>query len=231
MHAWKACSTHRHILESAINPSGEKRRGKSEKQIAHTEFAVSSSHLIVGGETVKHIAAVTLMLLTVVPVLPGQAKESSPNTANPIVATVRQMETRYSKNLTGAADEMPADKYSYRPTPEQMSFAHLVMHIAESNNGLCAAIAGEAPRELKLNETDPKDTLTKALKDSYAYCESVLAKADDSTLGQPVTLFGGRTSTHGGALIFLAANWADHYSEAAMYLRLNNLLPPSAKKN
>ena len=178
----------------------------------------------------KHIAAVILMLLTIVPVLPGQAKETSPNTANPIVVTVRQMETRYAKNLTGAADEMPADKYSYHPTPDQISFGHLVLHIAQSNNGLCAAIAGEPPRELKLSETDPKDTLTKALQDSFAYCESVLAKADDSTLGQPVTLFGGRASTRGGALIFLAANWADHYSEAAMYLRLNNLLPPSAQK-
>src|SRR5271156_5330535 len=151
------------------------------------------------------------MLLTIVPILPGQAKESSPNTANPIVTTVRQMETRFSKNLTGAAEEMPADKYSYRPTPEQITFGHLIMHSAEANNSLCAAVAGEPAPSVKLSETDPKDTLTKALKDSFAYCETVLAKADDSTLGQPVTLSGGRNSTRGGALIFLAANWADHY--------------------
>jgi hypothetical protein len=31
-------------------------------------------------------------------------------------------------------------------------------------------------------------------------------------------------------LIHLATGWADHYGAAAMYLRLNNLLPPSAKK-
>jgi len=179
---------------------------------------------------VKHIAATTFMLLAVVSALVGQAKESSPNTANPIVTTVRQMETRYSKNLTGAADAMPADKYTYKPTPDQITFAHLVMHSAEANNSLCAAVAGETAPSVKLSDTDPKDTLTKALKDSFVYCEQVLAKADDSTLGQPVTLFGGRSSTRGGALIFLAANWADHYSEAAMYLRLNNLLPPSAIK-
>ena len=63
--------------------------------------------------------------------------------SNPVVSTVRQMEERYAKNLTGAADEMPADKYSYRPTPEQITFAHLMMHTAEANNSLCAAIAGE----------------------------------------------------------------------------------------
>jgi uncharacterized damage-inducible protein DinB len=181
------------------------------------------------GESMKKIA-VALMLLASVPSLVGQAKESSPNTANPIVTTVRQMEERYAKNLIGAAEEMPADKYTYRPTPEQITFAHLVMHIAQSNNALCAAIAGEQSREMKLSETDSKDVLTKALKDSFTSCEQALAKADDSTLSQPATLFGGHASTRGAAMVHLSADWADHYSAAAMYLRLNNLLPPSAKK-
>ena len=160
----------------------------------------------------------------------AQSKAPAQVTSNPVVSTVRQMEERQSKNLIGAAEEMPADKYSYRPTPPQVSFAHLVMHITESNNSLCARVAGEQPRELKLNESDSKETLTKALKDSFAYCEQVLSKADDSTLGQPVELHGGHTGPRAAALIYLAADWADHYSAAAMYLRLNNLLPPSAKK-
>ncbi|HUI84009.1 MAG TPA: DinB family protein [Candidatus Binatia bacterium] len=176
-------------------------------------------------------AALAALLLSMAPILAAQSGKEPPSStvANPIVTTVRQMEQRYSKNLIGAADEMPADKYSYRPTPEQMTFAHLIMHIAQSNNGLCAAIAGEQPRA-KLSETESRDILTRALKDSFDYCEKVLAKANDSSLGQPAAMFGGRTETRGAALVYLAADWADHYSAAAMYLRLNNLLPPSAKK-
>jgi hypothetical protein len=151
-------------------------------------------------------------------------------TSNPVVSTVRGMEERQSKNLIGAAEEMPADKYSYRPTPPQMTFAHLVMHTAESNNYLCAGVAGEQPREVKMSESDSKEMLTKALKDSFAYCEQVLSKADDSNLGQEVVLNHGRTRSRAAALIYLAADWADHYSAAAIYLRLNNLLPPSAKE-
>lgn len=176
-------------------------------------------------------AAIAILALGATPVLTAQtAKEASPNTANPIVTTVRQMEGRYAKNLSGAADEMPADKYSYRPTPEQITFGHLMMHVAEANNSLCAFAAGEQPREQKVNETDPKDVLTKAVKDSFAYCEQVLAKADDSTLGQAVTIPGGQTATRGSAMLRMVANWADHYSAASGYLRLNNLLPPSAQK-
>jgi uncharacterized damage-inducible protein DinB len=155
---------------------------------------------------------------------------SAQTVSNPVVSTVRQMEARQSKNLIAAAEEMPADKYSYKPTPQQISFGHLVMHIAGSNNGLCARVAGEEPKSSKLSETDPKDTLVQALKDSFAYCEQVLAKADDSKLGDEITLFGTQKGPRAAALIYLAVDWADHYSAAAMYLRLNNLLPPSAKK-
>ena len=179
----------------------------------------------------KYIAATALMLLLAVPVLPAQTTQPSTAVTNPVVATVRQMEERFAKNLVGAAEEMPADKYSYRPTPEQMTFAHLIMHTTEANNSLCAAVAGEKAHEVKLSENDSKEALTKALKDSFSDCEQVLAKADDTNLGQTVTLFENHTGTRASALVRLAAGWADHYSAAAMYLRLNNLVPPSAQKH
>src|SRR5271169_1694042 len=136
---------------------------------------------ICGGRLMKYLAIPTLILLLASAVFAQTTAPAAP-TSNPVVSTVRQIEERQSKNLIGAADLMPADKYSYHPTPEQMSFAHLVIHVVEANNGSCARIAGEPPREVKLNESDSKDVLTKALKESFAYCEQVLAKADDSGL-------------------------------------------------
>ena len=188
-----------------------------------------SSDFVGMGEKMIRTAFAVLML-ALAPALIAQSKTPAEVVSNPVVTTVRQMEQRYAKNLTGAAAEMPADKYSYRPTPEQITFGHLMMHTAEANNSLCAAVAGEPARSLKLSETDSKEMLTKVLKDSFAYCEQVLAKADDTALGQTVTLFENQTGTRGSALVRLAMGWADHYSAAAMYLRLNNLLPPSAKK-
>lgn len=179
------------------------------------------------GGDMKHIAVATLMLVLVPALL---AQTSAPAQTNPVVSTVRQLEERQSKNLIGAADEMPADKYSYHPTPEQMTFAHLVIHVVEANYGSCARVAGEQPREIKLSETDSKEILTKALKDSFAYCEQALGKADDSILGQSASFPGGRTGTRAAALIYLVTGWADHYAAAAIYLRLNGLLPPSAQK-
>ena len=53
-------------------------------------------------------------------------------------------------------------------------------------------------------------------------------KMDDSKLGDGIDLFG-RQGPRALAALILASGWADHYADAAMYLRLNGILPPSAQ--
>jgi uncharacterized damage-inducible protein DinB len=149
--------------------------------------------------------------------------------ANPVTDAVRQQIPRESRNLGGAADEMPADKYGFRPTEAQMTFGHLMAHVAESNDFLCSKISGTPAPATKISDTDPKETLAAAVKASFAYCDSALAKVTDSMLGDEIAVFGGRKMTRAAALVGLSDDWADHYSAAAMYLRLNGLLPPSAQ--
>src|SRR5579863_5416047 len=151
---------------------------------------------------------------------------------NPVSNSVRKSLERQSKNMVAAVEEMPADKFSFRPTPAQMTFGHLVMHMAGSNNFLCSKISGNpAPPDEKLSETDPKEKLVGALKASFDYCAQSLAKVDDSNLGEQLALFGGRTASRAGAMFALTNDFADHYSAAAMYLRLNGLLPPTAQEH
>jgi uncharacterized damage-inducible protein DinB len=149
---------------------------------------------------------------------------------NPVSSAVRKILERQSKNIVAAAEEMPADKFSYRPTPSQMTFAALVEHTAGTNNFLCAQLSGTAsPPEEKLSETDAKEKLVSALKASFDYCTQALAKVDDSKLGEQIQFFGGRQVSRAAGMITLATAFADHYGMAAMYLRLNNLVPPTAK--
>jgi uncharacterized damage-inducible protein DinB len=164
--------------------------------------------------------------------LPGAVfAQGSQSGKNPVSDAVRSSLERASKNMVAAAEEMPADKYSFHPTPAQMTFGHLVVHMAGSNNFLCSKISGTpAPTSEKLSDTDPKDKLVSALKASFDFCTQSLANVDDSNLGEQLTLFGSRTTTRAGAMIALTSDFADHYSTAASYLRANDLLPPSAQK-
>src|SRR6267378_3965674 len=117
------------------------------------------------------------------------APDMSP-VANPVSGFVKAGVARYGKNMVAAAESMPAEKYSFKPSPEMNSFGHLAMHIAQSNNTFCAKISGQAAPEVKMAETDPKDKLVAAIKDSFAFCTTALANVDDSKLGEQFVLIG-----------------------------------------
>ncbi len=149
---------------------------------------------------------------------------------DPVSSVVKEILPHQEKTLVAAVEEMPADKFD-KPTPQQMSFANLVLHMTESNNYLCAK-AGDVPepKAQELKETDGKDKLVAALKASFDFCNTSMPKVTDATLGDTIEVWGGRKAPRAFALIALTNDWADHYSAAATYLRLNGLLPPTAKK-
>jgi len=151
---------------------------------------------------------------------------------NPISNVLREMLPSRAKNTVGAIEEMPADKFNYKPTPEQMTFGHLAAHITDGNYFFCSNV-GDVPRRPKTQElqgTEGKDKLVAAVKASFDFCTTALAKADDSKLNDNITWFDGKPRARAWAFVALASSWADHYGAAAMYLRLNGLLPPSAQK-
>jgi DinB superfamily len=149
---------------------------------------------------------------------------------DPVSTSLRFMLSGRAKNTLAAIDAMPADKFSYKPTPDQMSFAHLVLHIIEFNNGLCAKAADvPAPKADELKETDSKDKQLAAAKASFDFCTDAIGKMDDSKLSDSIELFGGRQGPRAMTALILASGWSDHYAAAAMYLRLNGILPPSAQ--
>jgi DinB superfamily len=158
------------------------------------------------------------------------AKPAAP-TKDPVASSLRVFLQRYQTNIVGAVEAMPADKFSYKPTADQITFAHLVVHIAGSNNSLCAKVADvPAPKVDEPKETDSKDQLVAAVKASFNFCSEALAKMDDAKLGDDVELFGGRHLPRAAGALGLAGGWADHYGAAAMYLRLNGILPPTAQQ-
>lgn len=162
------------------------------------------------------------------PAAPAASAQNAP-VENPISSTVKSQLTRFSKNMVAAAESMPADKFTFKPSPEMNSFAHLVMHITQSNNFLCAKVSGTEAPDAKLADSDAKDKLVSALKASFEFCGTALANVDDSKLGTPMVLFANRPASRGAALLILSDDWYDHYGAQAIYLRLNGILPPTAQ--
>ena len=159
------------------------------------------------------------------------AQTAPAQTKNPISTALRDILPGRQKNSLAAVEAMPAEKFNYKPSADQVTFGHLVAHMMETNNLLCSkAAAVPAPKVEEVKETDSKDKLVAALKTSFDFCSGALAKMDDSKLAETTEGFGGKQATRAWLSMILAGAWADHYAETAMYLRLNGLLPPTAKK-
>src|ERR1700693_3045985 len=151
-------------------------------------------------------------------------------TKDPVADALRDILSGRQKNTVAAVEAMPTDKFNYKPSADQMTFGHLVAHMVETNHLLCSKAAAVPVPKVEVNDTDSKDKLVAALKGSFDFCSDALAKMDDSRLAETTEIFPGRQGSRAWASMILAGAWADHYAEAAMYLRLNGVLPPTVKK-
>ena len=77
-----------------------------------------------------------LLAILVLGLLPlvAAAQDATPPETNPVSNMVKLVLARSAKNIVAAAEEMPADKYGYKPTPAQMTFGEIVLHIAQDND-------------------------------------------------------------------------------------------------
>ena len=168
----------------------------------------------------------TRFLALVLAVLPATLAAQAP-----VSAAFRSDATDKEKNLIAAAETMPAADYSFKPTPASMTFGAVVSHLAQGNDFLCGAIGGmKAPQRSRVADTASKDVLLARLKETFAFCDQALASLDDSKLSEMLPFFGGKTRTRAAIMTVTTGDWADHYSQASVYLRMKGQLPPTAKK-
>jgi hypothetical protein len=179
-----------------------------------------------------------MKIILVIPVLvllaAAGAAQTTPAPApakNPVSAALRDILPGRQRSTVAAVEAMPADKFNYKPSADQRTFGQLLVHMAETNDLLCSkAAAVPVPKVEEGKDTNSKDKLVAALKASFDFCSDALAGMDDSKLAETTEGFGGKQVTRAWISLTLAGTWADHYAEAAMYLRPNGVLPPTGKK-
>src|ERR1700687_6166025 len=101
----------------------------------------------------------TLVIPAVLLLAAWAAAQTTPaQMKNPVSTALRDILPGRQKNTVAAVEAMPADKFNYKPTADQMTFGHLVAHMVEANYALCSgAAAVTAPKVEEVKETDTKD--------------------------------------------------------------------------
>lgn len=174
------------------------------------------------------------------PPMGGPAMSTKPAT---ITSTLDFQLTIEEREIEGAADAMPEDKYSFAPTNGEFkgvrTFAQEVKHIATTNNRFFGGILGQPPSTPASQfeaENGPDSVQTKAqimqyLKDSFALGHKAIAtiNADNAfvTMEKPPTPF---LRTPAAIVIFGCAHAMDHYGQMVEYLRDNGIVPPASRQ-
>lgn len=179
----------------------------------------------------------SILLALALPASLAAQQPSSP--ANPITAAFGGRTMALQRNIAQAFDSIPESKFGYKPTPAQLTIGYIAQHLVEDNYLFCNAFGDmKATVDPQLESTPdsirakwPKATLVTKLKASFAFCESAFAQLDDSKLDDQVPLtFNGNTRNVVRVNMVLGhvLDLADHYSQLANYMRLNDILPPTA---
>lgn len=131
--------------------------------------------------------------------------------------------------FTRLAEAIPADKYSWRPTPDVRSFAEVFLHVSAANYGVYRLVGSPLLANIDM-KTLEKSTTDKAkviatLKDSFEHAKAAIKAMPDADLGKSVDWFGGK-NTERGILLFIVRHAAEHLGQAIAYARFAGIVPP-----
>jgi uncharacterized damage-inducible protein DinB len=146
------------------------------------------------------------------------------------VAAVNTLYQQVRGWITKAAEQMPEENYSFKPTPEVRSFGQLIGHLANSQYEFCVPAKGEAsPNKTDFEKVTAKADLVKGLKDAFAYCDP-LYEMSDAKAGEQIDFFGSKGSRL-WVLMFNVAHSNLHYGNIVTYMRLKGMVPPSSQRS
>jgi uncharacterized damage-inducible protein DinB len=167
----------------------------------------------------------TMMMLTATLAIAQTPSPAAPD----YTATVRNSWNTVKRYVAASAEKMPAENYSFKPTPEVRSFGELIGHLANEHYLLCAPLKGEAnPKEkVDFEKTTAKADLVKAINDSIAYCDAAYTAAKDEA--KTITQFSAtRRGTPFSTLLLNVTHDNEHYGNLITYLRMKGIVPPSS---
>ena len=126
-------------------------------------------------------------------------------------------------DLLGAASVMPAEKYGFKLDPAQMTFGEWINHSTERNYLDCSTLRGETNPmpKAKTDLLKTKDDITKALADSFDYCDATFERLNDQKILSSPQMVASflHTTVHNNEI----------YGNVVGYLRANHILPPSTE--
>jgi len=155
-------------------------------------------------------------------------KEGTPGVTgyrSEVLAEVMVQEDKFAR----LAEAIPAEKYTWRPTPDVRSFAEVFLHVAAANFNLYKLVGMPPPAGFDVKgfekSTTDKAKVIATLKDSFAHARKAITAMPDADLDKSLDWFGGK-NTQRGILLFVVRHAAEHLGQSIAYARFVAITPP-----
>jgi hypothetical protein len=181
---------------------------------------------------------VGLVLALGMTALPGlaqdAAKKEAPKPAlGPAGAALEQW-NEIGRKLVAIAEDLPEDKYDYKPNPDSRTFEALLLHVSGSMYYFTDPVLKQKPRyaddpkpaDLKINsKADLVAFVKQCVKDG---ADAIKAKGDKG-MSEAVNAGGPRLSRVDELAYGLMEHSGEHYGNLVVYYRNNGLVPPESR--
>lgn len=177
-----------------------------------------------------------IVLLALAFALPAHAqdamkKDAAVKPADPELKVVLDSWNEIGGKLIAMAEDFPQDKYDFKPTPAERSFAEQLLHAAGANYFLTDSVMGkklstveDPKRENYKTKADVVAFVKKSVADGAAAIQSKGEKGLNATVP-----YGHQEARVLDIAYGLIEHSGEHYGQLVVYYRLAGLVPPESR--
>ncbi len=186
----------------------------------------------------KFLAAALLAATLAIPAIPAHAQDTTKkNTTvkppDPPSKVVLDSWNDIGRKLIAMAEDFPENKYDFKPTPAQRTFAEQLLHAAGANYyftnpamGITAKVDENPKRDQYKTKADVVAFVKKSFADGAA---AIKAKGDKGMNDLIVDPFAHQQIRVYDFAYGFIEHCGEHYGQLVVYYRLSGLVPPESR--
>ena len=134
-----------------------------------------------------------------------------------------------NKKCVDLAQAVPADKLTWRPSPDARSFAEVFLHVAGERYGILSMMGANPPAGFKAKDfeksTTDKDRIFEDLNQSWDFANKAINGMTNADFAKLLPKLGPQAN-EGDVIYILVADAHEHLGQLIAYARQNGIVPP-----
>jgi len=159
-------------------------------------------------------------------------KDAAIKPADPELKVVLDSWNEIGGKLIAMAEDFPEDKYDFKPTPAQRTFAEQLLHVAGANYFFIDPVMGKKPpaaEDPKRDQYKSKADVVAFVKKSFADGAAAIQSKGEKGLTTEVVYLPNQKARVLDIVYGFIEHSGEHYGQLVVYYRLAGLVPPESR--